>query len=136
MVSRDIIAQWRQDITTADNAGDQATSQRLRGELQAALARSDAQHALHTDNDESGRHTGTKDKDYDLVWFVETCLGNALRMQECARDAERMGDSEVAEFFHRAQHESRKGAEQGKVLLVRRLIGDAANTTPEPPTNP
>jgi hypothetical protein len=91
---------------------------------------------LTAENDESGRHTGTKDKDYNLVRFVETSLANALRMEQYARDAEQAGDAEVAEFFRRAQHSSRTGAEQGKVLLGRRLIGDAANTTPESPTDP
>ncbi|MFG1793273.1 hypothetical protein [Nocardia sp. NPDC049149] len=36
MVSQDVIAQLRQDITTAQDAGDDATSQRLRAELAAA----------------------------------------------------------------------------------------------------
>jgi hypothetical protein len=38
-----------------------------------------------------------------------------------SRDAEREGDSELAEFFRRAQAESRKGAEQGKERLGQRL---------------
>lgn len=70
---------------------------------------------------ESGQVTGTKDKDYNIIWFVEQCLSNALRMEVYAQDAERAGDSELAEFFRRAQGESRKGAEQGKELLARRL---------------
>ena len=70
---------------------------------------------------ETGQTTGTKDKDYNLIWFVEQCLSNALRMENYAADAERDGDSELAEFFRRAQGESRKGAEQGKELLTRRL---------------
>ncbi|MFC4372965.1 hypothetical protein ACFO5K_02525 [Nocardia halotolerans] len=85
---------------------------------------------------ETGRYTGTKDKDYDLIWFVEACLSNALRMEQYGADAERNGDSELAEFFRRAQGESRKGAEQGKALLTRRLVGDYGNTEPVPPTNP
>ena len=36
-------------------------------------------------------------------------------------DAEREGDGELADFFRRAQSESRKGAEQGKQLLKTRL---------------
>ena len=32
-------------------------------------------------------------------------------------DAERAGDHELAEFFRKAQADSRKGAEQGKTLL-------------------
>jgi hypothetical protein len=70
---------------------------------------------------ETGQITGTKDKDYNLIWFVEQCLDNALRMEQYAQDAERAGDSELAEFFRRAQGESRKGAEQGKDHLRKRL---------------
>jgi len=70
---------------------------------------------------ETGQMTGTKDKDYNIIWFVEQCLNNALRMEIYANDAERDGDTELAEFFRRAQRESRKGAEQGKQLLVQRI---------------
>jgi hypothetical protein len=70
---------------------------------------------------ETGQITGTKDKDYDIIWFVEQCLDNVLKMETFAQDAERDGDSELAEFFRRAQGESRKGAEQGKELLRGRL---------------
>jgi hypothetical protein len=70
---------------------------------------------------ETGEVTGTKDKDYNIIWFTEACLSNALRLETYIRDAEREGDQELAEFFRRAQTESRKGAEQGKQLLVSRL---------------
>jgi hypothetical protein len=70
---------------------------------------------------EIGQATGTKDKDYNLLWFAETSLSNALRMEVYSRDAERAGDTELAEFFRRAQGESRKGAEQAKTLLAHRL---------------
>jgi hypothetical protein len=70
---------------------------------------------------EGGQITGTKDKDYNIIWFVEKCLNNALRLETYAADAEREGDGELADFFKRAQNESRKGAEQGKQLLARRL---------------
>jgi rubrerythrin len=70
---------------------------------------------------EAGRLTGTKDREYDIIWFVEQCLDNVLKMETFAQDAEREGDSELAEFFKRAQAESRKGAEQGKELLRGRL---------------
>lgn len=72
---------------------------------------------------ETGDVTGTKDKDYNLIWFTEACLSNALRMEYYAQDAERDGDSELATFFRRAQGESRKGARQAKELLARRLNG-------------
>jgi hypothetical protein len=70
---------------------------------------------------ETGQATGTKDKDYNIIWFTEQCLNNALRLEEYAQDAERDGDSELADFFRRAQAESRKGAEQGKQHLRKRL---------------
>jgi hypothetical protein len=57
--------------------------------------------AQMTSSSETGQVTGTKDKDI--------------------QDAEREGDSELADFFRRAQAESRKGAEQGKQLLRSRL---------------
>jgi hypothetical protein len=76
-----------------------------------------------TSNAETGTATGTKDKNYNLIWFTEACLSNALRLEEYVKDAERDGDSELAEFFRKAQADSRKGAEQGKSLLASRLSG-------------
>ena len=70
---------------------------------------------------EAGDITGTKDKDYNLIWFTEVCLSNVLRLETYIEDAERGGDNELVEFFRRAQAESRKGAEQGKKLLAARL---------------
>jgi hypothetical protein len=70
---------------------------------------------------ETGDVTGTKDKDYNIIWFVEACLNNALRLETYISDAEREGDQELADFFRRAQHESRKGAEQGKEFLRQRI---------------
>jgi hypothetical protein len=70
---------------------------------------------------ETGDITGTKDKHYNLIWFVEQSLSNALRLQTYIEDAQRDGDSELAEFFQRAQGASRKGGEQGKQLLSQRL---------------
>ena len=70
---------------------------------------------------ETGQVTGTKDKDYNIIWFVEACLSNVLRLETFINDADRTGDSELADFFRRAQNESRKGAEQGKALLRARL---------------
>ena len=72
---------------------------------------------------ETGNVTGTQDKDYNLVWFTEQCLSNALRLEQYIQDAERAGDNEVAELFRKAQSESRKGADQGKQLLRSRLSG-------------
>ena len=71
--------------------------------------------------DETGHLTGTKDKDYNLIWFTEQSLSNALRLEDYIKDAERDGDNELAEFFRRAQAASRKGGEQGKDLLRKRF---------------
>ena len=73
--------------------------------------------------EETGQATGTKDKDYNLIWFTEQSLSNALRLEQYVQDAEREGDSDLAEFFRRAQGASRKGGEQGKELLAKRLAG-------------
>ena len=70
---------------------------------------------------ETGNITGTKDKDYNIIWFTEVCLSNVLRLENYIKDAEREKDKELAEFFRKAQAESRKGAEQGKQLLAGRL---------------
>jgi len=70
---------------------------------------------------ETGATTGTKDKDYNLVWYVEACLNNALRLETYIQDATRENDSELADLFRKAQADSRKGAEMGKQLLRSRL---------------
>lgn len=70
---------------------------------------------------ETGQITGVKDKDYNLIWFVEKSLSNALRLETYIQDATREGDDELAEFFRRAQHESRKGGEKGIALLKSRI---------------
>ena len=78
---------------------------------------------MTTSQAETGQVTGTQDKDYNILWFTEQCLSNMLRLEQYQQDAEREGDSELAEFFKRAQETSRKGAEQGKDLLRKRLAG-------------
>ena len=56
-------------------------------------------------DEETGSVTGTADKDYNLIWFIESCLSNALRLQQYIADAERHGDNELADLFRRAQKE-------------------------------
>jgi hypothetical protein len=70
---------------------------------------------------ETGAVTGTKDKDYNLIWYVDACLSNALRLETYIQDAAREGDSQLADLFRKAQADSRKGAEMGKQLLRSRL---------------
>jgi hypothetical protein len=71
--------------------------------------------------EEGGQITGTKDKDYNILWFTEQSLSNALRLETYIQDAERDGDTELADFFRRAQDASRRGGEQGKELIKKRL---------------
>jgi hypothetical protein len=74
-------------------------------------------------SEETGQVTGTKDKDYNIIWFTEQSLSNALRLENYIQDAERDGDQELADFFRRAQDASRRGGEQGKELLKKRFSG-------------
>ncbi|MGW0883500.1 hypothetical protein [Streptomyces sp. NPDC002671] len=70
---------------------------------------------------ETGGITGTRDKNYDLIWYVEACLDNALRLETYIQDAERDHDNELSDLFRKAQADSRKGADMGKELLRSRL---------------
>ncbi|SEE83538.1 hypothetical protein [Streptomyces sp. Ag109_O5-10] len=70
---------------------------------------------------ETGNITGTQDKDYNLLWYVESCLENALRLDTFIKDAEQAKDAQLVELFTKAQADSRKGAEMGKALLRSRL---------------
>jgi hypothetical protein len=72
---------------------------------------------------ETGQVTGTVDKDYNLIWYTEKCLDNALRLETYIQDAQRQNDAELADFFRKAQADSRKGAELGKQMLHSRLSG-------------
>lgn len=76
---------------------------------------------MATATQESGELTGTKDKDYNVIWFTEQCLANVLRLEQYIEDAEGDGDSDLADFFRRAQAASKKGADEGKELLKSRL---------------
>ena len=76
-----------------------------------------------TTSTETGNVTGTKDKNYNIIWFTEQSLNNALRLENYIKDAEQDGDQELADFFRRAQEASRRGGERGKQLLASRLSG-------------
>ncbi len=72
---------------------------------------------------EGGQVSGTADKDYNIIWFTEQSLSNVLRLETYVKDAERDGDQELADFFRKGQEASRRGGEQGKALLSKRLAG-------------
>jgi hypothetical protein len=63
---------------------------------------------------ETGQVTGTTDKDYDVIWFTEVCLSNVLRLETYIADADRDGDTELADFFRKAQAESPQGRRTGQ----------------------
>ncbi|MDP3950520.1 hypothetical protein [Microbacterium sp.] len=68
-----------------------------------------------------------KDKNYNLVCVLEASLRNAWSMQTYIEDAEREGDSELAEWFRKIQHNSLKAGDQGKQLLRARLDEDGSS---------
>src|SRR3954451_24042414 len=94
-----------------DRAGGEPASQSDRNQRRSSMAA------------ETGQVTGTKDKHYNIIWFTEQSLSNALRLENYIEDVERDGDSELADFFRRAQEASRKGGEAAKALLKSRLGG-------------
>jgi hypothetical protein len=69
----------------------------------------------------SGQVTGTKGRTYNLTWYAEQCLQNALGMETYMQDAEHDGDNEVMDLFSTAQTDSRKGTEVAKQLLAKRI---------------
>jgi hypothetical protein len=46
-----------------------------------------------------------------------------LRLETYIADAQRENDSDLADFFKRAQDATRRGAEQGKDLLAKASVG-------------
>jgi hypothetical protein len=64
-----------------------------------------------------------RDKDYNLVTVLQASLEYAWQMETYAADAERSGDTELAEWFRKIQHNNVKAGEQGKQLLAARLAG-------------
>ncbi len=65
--------------------------------------------------------SGTKDKNYDLITVTQLCLEHVWRLDQYANDAEREGDTELAQLFRRMQDHSRRGADECKRLLGARL---------------
>jgi hypothetical protein len=69
--------------------------------------------------------SGTKDKNYDLITVTHLCLEHVWRLEQYAQDAERDGDEELSTLFRRMQEHSRRGADECKRLLGRRLQEDS-----------
>ncbi|NDL59026.1 hypothetical protein [Phytoactinopolyspora mesophila] len=62
-----------------------------------------------------------KDKHYNLVSVVQASLHYAWQMETYISDAEEAGDTELAEWFRKIQHNNLKAGEQGKAMLIQRL---------------
>lgn len=62
-----------------------------------------------------------KDKNYNLISVLEDSLQNVGRMETYIKDAETQGDSELAEWFRKIQHNNQKAGDQGKAMLAQRL---------------
>ena len=79
--------------------------------------------------DDANVMTGTPDKDYNHIWYVQACLSNAVWLDTYIHDTTQAGDNELADSFRRAQADSRKGTELGKGLLRSRLARRAPRTS-------
>jgi rubrerythrin len=65
--------------------------------------------------------TGVRDEHYNLVSILYHALQGAETYDTYIRDAEAVGDQELAQFFRRVQEEERQRAARAKELLGRRL---------------
>jgi len=65
--------------------------------------------------------TAVKDKNYNLISVLQASLHYVWQIETYAQDAERDGDTELAEWFRKIQHNNQKAADQGKEMLLRRM---------------
>lgn len=65
--------------------------------------------------------SGTKDRTYDLITVTHLCLEHVWRLEQYLADAREANDPELADLFWRMQQHSRRGAEECKSMLTRRL---------------
>lgn len=69
--------------------------------------------------------TGTSDVVYDLVSVLYHSLQGAATYARYHEDAEKAGDQDMASFFRDATEGNKQRAERAKLLLARRLAGQA-----------
>ncbi len=84
----------------------------------------------------TGDVTGTRDKDYNLIWYVEACLRTPRAWSSTSRDAERDKDNEVVELFRKAQSEpqGRRAGQAVAALPAQRPDRRRAQANREPGT--
>ena len=66
-------------------------------------------------------NTGTEDTTYNLLSIIYHALQGAETYEMYINDAEKSGDTELAQFFRDVRDENTKRAERGKALLSTRL---------------
>ncbi|HEV7902523.1 MAG TPA: hypothetical protein VGO96_01675 [Pyrinomonadaceae bacterium] len=71
-------------------------------------------------------NTGTQDTTYNLLSIIYHALQGAETYEMYINDAERSGDTELAQYFRDVRDENTKRAERGKQLLSARLNKDQA----------
>ncbi|MHA6803596.1 hypothetical protein [Salinifilum ghardaiensis] len=62
-----------------------------------------------------------KDKNYNLLTVLQLSLQNVWMLESYIEDAQREGDTELAEWFKAIQENNRRAGEQGKRMLHQRL---------------
>ena len=67
---------------------------------------------------ETGQVTGTKDKDYDIIWFTEQCLSNALRLETYVQDADRIGGLRAGRVLPPGAGREPKGCRAGQAAAA------------------
>lgn len=67
-------------------------------------------------------HPGVPETDRRLLGFIDRALRDAARLDDEARDAERIGDRELAGLLRDAGEERRRESLQGMRELRRRLV--------------
>jgi hypothetical protein len=72
-----------------------------------------------------------KDRNYDLITVLQVALRSVWKTETYARDAEREGHSELADWFRRIQEINRTTADQGERMLLQQLQ-DGGRLTPKP----
>jgi hypothetical protein len=70
--------------------------------------------------------TGTRDVTYDLLSVLYHTLKGAETIDQYIRDADEVGDKELAQFFRELKDEGKDRADRAKVLLRDRLGGGKA----------
>lgn len=71
-------------------------------------------------------NTGTQDTTYNLLSIIYHALQGAETYEMYISDAEKNGDTELAQYFRDVRDENTKRAERGKQLLSARLNQDQA----------